>query len=487
MPETNKNEFRPWKSYLLLLVSATVTIFVTFVIYKNNQQISIWALQQKVVAIAATAAANFDPKKLDQIKGQKSINTQAYKDTVLKLQLIRSQNINLKFAYILRGTKDKNIFEFVADADSLHPNNPIDLNYDGKIDDEDALTKPGENYDQSEYPEFVEKAFKAFYVDEELSTDQWGTHLSATAPISGIYGQTNYVIGVDVDVTDFVRLTNLALIPFVLFAVFLLLILTALTVSLVKMWGQRVDALRELDKQKDELLSIVSHQLAAPVTSIKWYLELLLDGDTGKLTDDQTTTLKSMQTISVDLADLVSMILDVSRIQLGRMRIDAQPLDLKAFFAEILDVIEPKAKEKPVNFKVEVPDVLPTVLLDKRLTRMTVENLLTNAVKYTPKDGNVTFKVQLRPDNTMYVEVRDTGCGIPKKDQDKIFGKQFRASNVRNTIDGNGFGLYVAKGAIESQDGKIWFESEEGQGTAFFITLPLKAPEVKEKEAPKAQ
>ncbi len=241
------------------------------------------------------------------------------------------------------------------------------------------------------------------------------------------------------------------------------------------MWGSRVYLLQELDRQKDELLSIVSHQLAAPVTAIKWYLESLLD-DGINLKDEQKNDMKSMQSITEDLSDLVSMILDVSRIQLGKMRVDVQPLDLQVFFKEILEVIEPKAKERPVHFIKSLPESLPTALLDKRLTRMTVENLLTNAVKYTPKDGNVWFTVTIDANNILSITVKDTGCGIPKADQGKIFGKQFRASNVRNAVDGNGFGLYVAKGAIEGQDGKIWFESQEGMGTTFYVKVPLKYP-----------
>ncbi|HVX01435.1 MAG TPA: HAMP domain-containing sensor histidine kinase, partial [Candidatus Babeliaceae bacterium] len=156
----------------------------------------------------------------------------------------------------------------------------------------------------------------------------------------------------------------------------------------------------------------------------------------------------------------------------GRMHIDKQELDLSSFFKEIMEVIDPKAKEKDVTFVKLLPEKYPAAELDKRYTRMTIENLLTNAIKYTPQKGTVQLKVEIRGD-TLYCEVKDTGVGIPKQDQDKIFGKLFRASNVRNTIDGNGFGLYVAKGAIEAQGGKIWFKSEEGKGTTFFIELPL--------------
>ncbi|HVW66635.1 MAG TPA: HAMP domain-containing sensor histidine kinase [Candidatus Peribacteraceae bacterium] len=232
------------------------------------------------------------------------------------------------------------------------------------------------------------------------------------------------------------------------------------------------DQLREQDRQKDELLSMVSHQLATPVSAVRWNLEMMLDGDTGKLNKEQEDSLKSLQSISADLSDLVSMILDVSRIQLGRIKMDPQELDLDQFFKEILNVIIPKAKEKNVNFNISLPKQLPKAMLDKRYTRMTIENLLSNAVKYTSKEGDVDFTVTIQNDS-MHCEVKDTGVGIPKADQDKIFGKQFRASNVRNAVDGNGFGLYIAKSAVESQGGKIWFDSKEGKGTTFFVTLPL--------------
>jgi signal transduction histidine kinase len=230
--------------------------------------------------------------------------------------------------------------------------------------------------------------------------------------------------------------------------------------------------MREIDRQKDELLSIVSHQLATPVSSVKWYLEMMQDGDVGKLTKEQSEHVSTAQSVITDLVDLVQMILDVSRIQLGRMKLDMAETDLGAFTKEILNVIEPKAKEKKVEFNVSLPKKWPKSVFDKRLLKMTIENLLSNAIKYTPEKGKVDWKMEIR-DGNLYCEVKDTGCGIPKKDQSRIFTKLFRASNVRD-VDGNGFGLYIAKGAVESQDGRIWFESGQGKGTKFMINLPLK-------------
>ncbi len=233
------------------------------------------------------------------------------------------------------------------------------------------------------------------------------------------------------------------------------------------------EQLKELDRQKDELLGIVAHQLAKPITAIRWDLESLLDGDLGQMNEEQKKEANVMRGQAVNLADLVSMILDVSRIQLGKMQLTPQPLNLNEFFTEILQVVEPTVEQKKLNFIKNMSKTLPTVLLDKRYTRMTVENLLTNAVKYTPDGGRVTFDLKIE-NGIMRCSVSDTGCGIPKEDQGKIFGKMYRASNVRNTVEGNGFGLYVAKGAIEGQGGKMWFTSEVGKGTTFSFELPMK-------------
>lgn len=459
---------------MLLFISLTLTLAVSFIIYKNVEDLFNFSIRKRVESIVSTAALQFDPKTLDKIQDIDDVASAQYREVIFALQEIRMNNQDLKFIYIQRKTEDPNTLVFVADADSLNPNAKVDLNGDGIIDDEDALNFPGQEYDVSDYPEFVDIAFIKAYVDEELSVDQWGTHLSATAPIfSSNARESDYLIGIDVDVSDFVRVTKIALAPFILFIIFLSLLLVGLTVSLVKMWSVQVELLKELDRQKDELLGIVAHQLAKPITAIRWDLESFLDGDMGALNAQQKEETTTMKAQAVHLADLVSMILDVSRIQLGRIQLEPQPLELNTFFKEILDVIEPGVKDKKINFLKNMPANLPTVLLDKRYTRMTVENLLTNAVKYTPEGGTVTLNVDIKND-VMSFSVTDTGCGIPKGEQSKIFGKMYRASNVRNTAEGNGFGLYVAKGAVEGQGGKIWFTSTEGKGTTFAFELPMK-------------
>lgn len=287
---------KPSRVYGLLAVSVVVTIATTYLLYKNTQRLFRWSVEEKLRSVASVAALQFDPEQLDQIQGHDDWKKQVYKEVVAALQDIRRRTSHVRFIYILRQTPDPNTMEFVADADSLDPDTPIDLNGDGKIDDSDALTHPGDPYDVSRFPEFQRDGFNAPFVDPELSHDQWGTFLSGTAPIlaANASGPARYLVGIDMDVSDFLLLTNLAIVPFLLFVVFLVLILTALTVSLRRMWRYQVQLLTEIDRQKDELLSIVSHQLLAPVTSIRYSLEMLLDGEYGMLQSEQSDQLTAV-------------------------------------------------------------------------------------------------------------------------------------------------------------------------------------------------
>lgn len=461
-------------SYLMLLGAAAVSTMISVALYNQTKDIMETKLKERLVAIVSTATLVFNEKDIESVKNEDAVGTATYGRLVGYLQGVRNTNKNVRFAYLLRPTESPDIFTFIADADSLDPSAEIDLNQDGVIDDEDALATPGDEYDVSEVPAIRDEATKYATTDAEPVMDQWGMTLSAYAPIKS-QGVTIAVLGIDVDVSDYIALISATFVPFVLFIIFLLFLLALLTVRLVKIWGSRVELLQELDRQKDELLGIVAHQLAKPITAIRWDLESLLDGDLGALTDKQQEEAKTMRSQAINLADLVSMILDVSRIQLGKIKLEPQPLDMNEFFKDILDVIEPSVKQKKLNFIKDMPKSLPTVLLDKRYTRMTIENLMTNAVKYTPDGGKVELRVNII-NGMMHGSVTDTGCGIPKADQGKIFGKMYRATNVRNTVDGNGFGLYVAKGAIEGQGGKIWFESTEGKGTTFHFEIPMIEP-----------
>lgn len=464
-----------WIALGVVLISIAVSGGMTYILYGSMQRVFREGIDERLKSMASIAAINFNSADLDRITGAESVGTKAYEQAVMQLQRIRSQATNIRYAYILRRTSDPNTMGFVADADSLHPDEKIDLNGDGVIDDEDALTYPGDPYDVTPFPEFRAAAFDHSFVDPDFTISQWGIFLAGTAPIryaNDPSRSTNYVIGLDLNVTQYWQLLQSIYIPFIGFAFFLLTVIALLTIALRVLWKRQVRQLAQIDRQKDELINLVSHQLKSPIASIRWNFNDFLDGEFGPLTEEQKKQMQSDLKTTDNILELVALLLDVSRIELGKLQMDKKKQNLKEFFSEIITVVQELAKEKDVQFIQTLSPSLPAEgTFDKRLTHMTVENLLTNAVKYTPTKGTVELKVEM-VGNTMHCAVKDTGIGIPKEDQKQLFSKMFRASNVKS-IEGTGLGLYVAKGAIEQQGGKLWFESISGKGTTFFMDLPL--------------
>ncbi len=446
---------------------------MTYVLYGTTQRLFRASVDQRLTALASVAALQFSPAELDQITGPESVPLDVYRSVVLRLQAIRRETHKVRYAYIFRPTVDPMVFAFVADADSLDPDKKVDLNGDGVINDEDALVHPGDPYDVSGFPQFRAAAFSQAFVDPQLSHDQWGTFLSGTAPIrpSGSNEPARYVLGLDLDVSDFEAQTNRALWPFIGFVAFLLLVITALSVSMAVMWRRQVGQLAEIDRQKDELIGIVSHQLVAPVAAVHWSLEEMLDGEFGPLTAQQTTQVKRLLHSLSDLTYMTRLLLDVSRIELGRLRMDRRSTDVSRLLADAVLQASEQAKQKRVELRTTLPKKSMWGVLDSRLVRIAVDNLLSNAIKYTPEGGKVELSASLA-NGRLRCKVTDTGIGIPPEDQPKIFGKLFRATNARD-VDGHGFGLYVAKGAIEQQGGRLTFTSRVGVGTTFVIELPV--------------
>ncbi len=465
----NKFQWLDLSSYIPLVISAIAAVVVVAIVYSQTRQILENRLKERLISIVSTAALQFNGDRIASIRDEEARNTQAFKEVIEKMRKIRDANENLRYIYIWRKTDQPNILQFVADAEML---NPIDIDGNGVIEDEEVPPGIGEDYDITDTPE-VYDAFETPQTTREFIVDRWGAFASGWAPIRDSNNNVVAVLGIDVLIEDFTKIVSATLIPFVLLAGFLLILLSIQTLFLVRIWKSRVSIIQELDRQKDELLSLVSHQLATPISSLKWYLEMMKDGDLGKLTEEQKKHVQTMQDIGDNLSELVNMILDVSRIQLGRMQVEKQELNLQEFIDTVIKEIEPKISEKKLHFTKKLPNHWPIAKLDRKYTHMVLQNLLTNAVKYTPEEGAIELLIEIH-NGILHCEVKDGGCGIPDEDKIKIFGRMYRASNVRNAVEGNGFGLFISKGAVEAQGGKIWFESEVGRGSKFSFELPLK-------------
>lgn len=237
---------------------------------------------------------------------------------------------------------------------------------------------------------------------------------------------------------------------------------------------------REVDRAKTEFVSLASHQLRTPLSAINWYAEMLIAGDAGKVNPEQKEYLEEIYKGNQRMVDLVNSLLDVSRIELGTFAVEPVTVDLRAILDIIVNELKNKIDSKKLNFKSRVDSKLKTYSGDPKLLNIIFQNLISNAVKYTPDKGEVKVDIKKGVDNVM-ITIADSGIGIPAGQQDKIFTKLFRADNVRETdTEGTGLGLYIVKSIIEQSGGKISFVSKQDKGTVFTVLLPISGMKKKE-------
>lgn len=237
---------------------------------------------------------------------------------------------------------------------------------------------------------------------------------------------------------------------------------------------------KQVDRAKTEFVSLASHQLRTPLTAISWYIEMLLAGDAGKLNKEQKDYLYEVYKGNNRMIELVNALLNVSRIDLGTFSMDPVPTDLKELAESLIVELTPQWHLKQMNIIKSYDPNLPLVNVDPKLIRIVFQNLLTNAIKYTPEKGTIEFSIT-KDSRNLKIIVKDNGYGIPKESQSRLFGKLYRADNIREKeTDGTGLGLYIVKSIVEGSGGKITFKSAENKGTTFTITLPLSGMPKKE-------
>lgn len=233
------------------------------------------------------------------------------------------------------------------------------------------------------------------------------------------------------------------------------------------------EKLTTMDKQKDEFISMAAHELRAPMTAIKGYVSMVLEGDTGDIPEKARGFLADANNINDRLIRLVNNMLNVNRIEEGRMVYQIEKENLSNAVRAVYSQFVPEAERKGLDYKLDIPnEIKDKVKVDPDRVQEVVGNFISNAVKYT-NSGSVKVRLSQSGKNRVRCEVVDTGPGISKEEQEKLFQKFHRVeSNVGKTT-GTGLGLYICKLLVERFNGRIGLESEAGKGSNFWFELPL--------------
>lgn len=239
------------------------------------------------------------------------------------------------------------------------------------------------------------------------------------------------------------------------------------------------EKLKSLDESKDEFISMASHQLRTPLTSVKGYVSMVLEGDAGKITAMQRQLLDQAFISSQRMVYLIADLLNVSRLRTGKFLIEPKPTNLaEVVGGEVAQLVE-TAKSRNLELTYNKPDNFPTLMLDETKVRQVVMNFIDNAIYYTPAGGHINVEVVDKLDNIKFT-VKDDGIGVPKNEQHHLFSKFYRAGNARKARpDGTGLGLFMAQKVIIAQGGAIIFKSQEGKGSTFGFTFAKNKLEVK--------
>jgi len=273
-------------------------------------------------------------------------------------------------------------------------------------------------------------------------------------PLKGTDGMTNSVVIFMEDVTKLTRLEE------------------ELKDSYIKL-ENAFEELKENDEIKSEFISTASHELRTPLTIINSYTEMFKEGLLGELTPIQREKIQVIHSQTDHMIRLVEDMLDTMRLESKKFKIHMIPIQLEKIAANVVADISRLAGLKEHTVLIEVAGPIPAVMGDVRRIKQVFNNLLTNAIKYTPQNGCIIVRIEAAPDQ-ICVSIRDNGIGIPKKDHQKIFDKFFTGGRGALTKESGrmGLGLAIAKGIIEAHKGRIWVDSEIHKGSTFFFTLP---------------
>ncbi len=459
----------------LILSSLIVGVFF---LYKDTQKILKDQLFNSIDSIVSSYVEDVDYKDIEKLTSPEMFVSDEYKNVASVLSKIVTHYPEVSFAYIEKIQEVDGVERvvFLADGWSVDPyantdsdtTNDVDINKDGVVDENDELTYITEEYENAPITS-IKEGYKDIYIDNTFYTDEWGSFITGYAPIKNDKGETVAVLAVDIRDTTFDTIVGNISKLFFVFSFVVLGSVIFLLILFILVFIKKENLNKALDEEKSLVIGLVGHEMKTPLARIRWLLsaarEELVSND-----PKADKHIKEAYEESIRGSDFSKIILDVSKIQFGKLSLNFEDVNLRSLVQEIREEIEFMFREKDVIFKNEVTGL--NIFVDKYYFLLALKNIISNAIKYSHKGGMVIVS-SLENKNNFEISISDTGIGIPKEEQKKILSGFYRALNTKETT-GHGLGMYLAYQIINHHKGILKIDSKEGEGSIFTIIIPKK-------------
>ncbi|MFA7169557.1 MAG: HAMP domain-containing sensor histidine kinase [Candidatus Paceibacterota bacterium] len=445
--------------FLIILIPSLIAFNTIFIINKYNSSMDA-TLQRKALVVGRSIYASLQ----DDLDNEEKIQE--------KIQKISERNSEFENIEVL--IPEKNSFKIIASSDQDEIGNVLDFYYY-----QTAWTQPDNNGLATDSLTLATDIEGQSLADESDKDDRFWL---VAMPMQDNDGNKQAILSIKIsskvidDLTDYNKNASLAILLITVIITILFLSIT------VRLWDYVVlyKKIKDVDQIKDEFISIASHELRTPLTSIKGYTSLIMEGTFGKIKNAKINeSLNRIMLSSGRLEALVEDLLDVSRLEQGRLSFEKKNIQIEPIIKEIVSQLSVTAERKKLKLTYKKSaKKLPKIAADPDRVKQVLVNLIGNAVKYTEK-GSVIVTNEVKG-KKLYIKVSDTGIGISPEGQRSLFQKFYRVKTEKTeTIQGTGLGLWITKKITELMNGRIYLESIEGRGTQVTVILPLATEEKK--------